>query len=83
MVIADGNDVGASVIPEIVDLGIAQSYRGYYPHHISHFRAPWVFKNPDDAPEPVWPGTINGTEFGRHSLEEFCRPWIELAGQGG
>jgi hypothetical protein len=46
MVIADGNDVGARVIPEIVDLGIAQSCRGYYPHYISHFRAPWVFKNP-------------------------------------
>ena len=82
MVIADGNDVGARVIPEIVDLGIAQSCRGYYPHYISHVRAPWVFTNPDDAPEPVWPGIINGKEFGRRSLEEFYRPWIELAGQG-
>lgn len=82
LVIADGNDVGNTVIPEIVDLKIAQSCRGYYPHYISHFRAPWVFKTPDDAPEPVWPGTIDGKEFGRGSLEAYYRPWIELAEQG-
>jgi endoglucanase len=81
LVIADGNDVGNTVIPEIVDLKIAQSCRGYYPHYISHFRAPWVFKNPDDAPEPVWPGTIDGKKFERGSLEAYYRPWIELAEQ--
>ncbi len=31
LVIADGNNVGSSVIPEIIDLDIAQSCRGYNP----------------------------------------------------
>ncbi|MDO8930466.1 MAG: cellulase family glycosylhydrolase, partial [Bacteroidota bacterium] len=53
LVVADGNDVGASVIPEITDLNIAQSCRGYFPHYISHYRASWVFKNPDDSPKVV------------------------------
>jgi len=82
LIVADGNDVGTTVIPEITDLGIAQSCRGYFPHYISHYRAPWVFKDPETAPAPVWPGTIDGKEFGRHSLEAFYQPWIELVQQG-
>jgi len=82
LVIADGNNVGSDVIPEIFDLNIGQSCRGYFPHYISHYRAPWVFKNPDDAPEPVWPGTINGKEFSRKSLEEVYVPWIDAVKQG-
>lgn len=82
LVIADGNDVGASVIPEIADLDIAQSCRGYYPHYISHYRAPWVYKNPDDAPKPVWPGMIDGQNFSRKNLEDLYQPWIELVKKG-
>lgn len=82
MIIADGNNVGNSVIPEITDLGIAQSCRGYYPHYISHYQAPWVFKDPSTAPTPVWPGTIEGKKFGREQLEEYYQPWIDLKNKG-
>jgi endoglucanase len=82
MVVADGNDGGSLVIPEITDLDIAQSCRGYYPHYVSHYRASWVWKNPDDAPMPVWPGKIDGKEFGRKTLEDFYQPWINLKNQG-
>jgi endoglucanase len=80
--VADGNDVGSSAIPEIADLDIAQSCRGYFPHYISHYRAPWVYKNPDTAPMPVWPGTIDNKYFGRESLEKLYAPWIELVKKG-
>lgn len=53
LVIADGNDVGNSVIHEITDLDIAQSCRGYFPHAISHYQAPWANKNPELCPVPV------------------------------
>lgn len=82
LVVADGNDVGSAVIPEITDLDIAQSCRGYFPHYVSHYRASWVWKNPDEAPVPVWPGTIDGKHFGRETLEEFYKPWIELKNKG-
>lgn len=82
LVIADGNSGGSNVIPEITDLNIAQSCRGYFPHYISHYRAPWVFKNPDDAPKPVWPGIIEGKSYSRKNLEEMYQPWIELVKQG-
>ncbi len=82
LVVADGNDVGSSVIPEITDLNIAQSCRGYFPHYISHYRASWVFKNPDDSPKVVWPGVIDGKHFSRKNLEELYQPWIDLVKQG-
>ena len=82
LVLADGNNGGSSVTPELSDLKVAQSCRGYYPGDVSHYRAPWVWKNPDDAPVPVWPGTIKGKEFGRKNLEEFYRPWTELVQKG-
>ena len=82
LVVADGNHGGALVVPELVDLPLAQSCRGYYPHYVSHYRASWVWKNPDDAPMPVWPGTINGEPFNRDVLETFYQPWIDLVKQG-
>jgi aryl-phospho-beta-D-glucosidase BglC (GH1 family) len=82
LIIADGNSGGSNVIPELTDLNIAQSCRAYYPHYISHYQAPWVWKDPSKAPTPVWPGMIEGNKFGREQLEEFYKPWIELLGKG-
>ncbi|MFA9391865.1 MAG: glycoside hydrolase family 5 protein [Prolixibacteraceae bacterium] len=82
MIVADGNDVGSSVIPEITDLNIAQSCRGYFPHYISHYQAPWAMKDPENAPTPVWPGEIDGRYYSRIDLEKLYEPWINLVKQG-
>jgi len=82
LIIADGNDIGNSVIPEIIDLNIAQSCRGYKPAYISHYKAPWAFKNIDNLPEPVWPGKMGDEHWDRSRLEKYYAPWIELARKG-
>jgi endoglucanase len=82
LIIADGNNVGNSVIPEITDLDIAQSCRGYNPGIISHYKAPWANKNPDSLPEPKWPGQVGDRYLSRQLLEEYYRPWIELTKSG-
>ncbi|HVT72001.1 MAG TPA: cellulase family glycosylhydrolase [Lacunisphaera sp.] len=96
LIIADGNAMGASVTPELIDLGIAQSCRGYNPATVSHYRAPWAFKEVEHMPRPVWPGDLEWREtdaatgrvrtrvehLGRPMLEDFYRPWLELLGQG-
>jgi len=82
LVIADGNSVGNQVTPELKDLNIAQSCRGYFPGYISHYKAPWANKDPERCPTPVWPGTINGEQFGKSRLEAYYQPWIKLA-EGG
>ncbi len=82
LIIADGNNVGGDVTPELIELNIAQSCRGYYPHYISHYQAPWVWKDPSLAPKPVWPGKMDGKDFGREQLEELYKPWIDLLSKG-
>ncbi len=82
LVIADGNDTGSTVIPEITDLDIAQSCRGYNPGLISHYKAPWAFKDPESLPEPKWPGQVGDKYLGRQLLEDFYKPWIELVKSG-
>jgi aryl-phospho-beta-D-glucosidase BglC (GH1 family) len=82
LVIADGNRVGTQVTPELKDLNIGQSCRGYYPGAISHYKAPWANKDPEKCATPVWPGTMNGEHFDRAKLEKHYQPWIELANSG-
>lgn len=82
LIIADGNNVGNTVIPEITDLNIAQSCRGYNPGIISHYKAPWANKDPDSLPEPKWPGQVGDRYLSRDLLEEYYKPWIELAKSG-
>jgi endoglucanase len=82
LIIADGNSVGNTVIPELYDLDIAQSCRGYNPGIISHYKAPWANKDPDHLPEPKWPGQVGDRYLDRSLLENYYKPWIELAKQG-
>ncbi len=82
LVIADGNSVGNNVIPEITDLNIAQSCRGYYPHAISHYKAPWASKDPEHMALPKWPGQVGDQNLNRGMLEAYYNPWIELSKQG-
>ena len=82
LIIADGNNVGNNVIPEITDLNIAQSCRGYNPGIISHYKAPWANRDPDSLPEPKWPGQVGDRYLSRALLEEYYKPWIDLAKSG-
>jgi aryl-phospho-beta-D-glucosidase BglC (GH1 family) len=82
VVLADGNNVGNLVTPELKDLNVAQSCRGYYPGYISHYKAPWANRDPEHNPTPVWPGTMNGKEFGKAQLEAYYKSWIALAQSG-
>ena len=82
LIIADGNNVGREVIPEIIDLDIAQSCRGYNPGIISHYKAPWVYKETENLPVPKWPGQVGDQYLSRVMLEEMYRPWIDLVEKG-
>jgi endoglucanase len=82
LVIADGNNVGKDVIPEIIDLNLAQSCRGYAPGIVSHYQAPWVYKDPNSVPAPTWPVKDNNEDWDRTRLEKFYAPWVDLARKG-
>lgn len=82
LIIADGNNIGREVITEITDLDIGQSCRGYVPGIISHYKAPWVFKETDNLPQPKWPGQVGDQYLSREMLEKEYAPWIDLVNKG-
>lgn len=82
LVIADGNQVGTRVIPEIAHLPIGQSCRGYHPGIISHYKAPWAMKDIDNLPPLKYPGQVGDQYLSRDMLEEFYEPWIQLVKSG-
>jgi endoglucanase len=81
-IIADGNNGGSDVVPELADLNIGQSCRGYQPFEISHYKAPWVYPDKSYQPTPLWPGMVGGRYFSRAMLEEFYKPWIDMVNNG-
>jgi aryl-phospho-beta-D-glucosidase BglC (GH1 family) len=82
LVIADGNQIGTQVIPEITHLPIGQSCRGYYPGIISHYGASWAMKDINNLPELKYPGMVGDRYLSREMLEEFYKPWIDLVQSG-
>ena len=82
LIVADGNNGGNTVIPELADLNMAQSCRGYYPGAISHYKAPWANKDVTNLPEPKWPGRVGEVDFNKSMLQTFYQPWIDLAKSG-
>lgn len=57
LIIADGSSWGRMPVPELADLKMAQSTRGYTPMGVSLYRASWI-RDADKMPEPTWPVKI-------------------------
>ena len=82
LVIIDGLKTGNEPVPEVTDLGVGQSCRGYIPAGISHYRAGWVDKK-STFPEPIWPDEQGKTHrWDRQRLEEHYARWANLAKKG-
>ncbi len=82
LVIADGNNVGNDPVPELASLNLGQSCRGYFPHAISHYKAPWANKEPDKLPVPQYPGQTGNQYLNREMIERYYKPWIDLMKSG-
>lgn len=82
LVIANGNGGGGIAVPELADLELSQSCRGYNPMIISHFEAPWVYKDAETLTPPTWPGEYNGQQLNREMIERYYQPWFDLMESG-
>lgn len=80
-VVIDGLAGGHLAMPELADLGVVHSGRGYQPMPVSHHGANWWtgWKGHD----PVYPGgDWNGHAWNREVLHEFYKPWRDVAAKG-
>ncbi len=81
-IVIDGLGGGHLAMPELADLGVVHSGRGYQPMAISHYRATWWSEHAG-LPVPVYPGLAwNGIRWDRDALREFYRPWREVEAMG-
>jgi endoglucanase len=85
LVVADGLDLGQTPVPELVDLGVAQSTRGYLPKAVSHYTATWVPKEEFESfAVPTWPlKDDKGRTWDKERLRSvLIEPWRRLAEKG-
>ncbi|KAB8141838.1 glycoside hydrolase family 5 protein [Chloroflexia bacterium SDU3-3] len=81
-IVIDGVGGGHLAMPELADLGVIHSGRGYQPMPVSHHKAQW-WDGAATAPAPVYPGVVwHGVAWDRDVLREFYQPWRDVAAQG-
>jgi endoglucanase len=80
-IVIDGLEGGHVAMPELADLGVVHSGRGYQPMSVSHHGATWW--TGWKGFEPIYPGgDWDGRAWDRNTLHEFYEPWRELASRG-
>jgi endoglucanase len=80
-IVIDGLDGGHLAMPELADLGVVHSARGYQPMSVSHFKAPW-WPGHVGLPEPAYPCQDGQRRWDLAGLREFYAPWRAVAAQG-
>ncbi len=85
LIFADGVDLGQTPLPELADLKIAQSTRGYLPKAVSHYQATWVAPGEfESLAPPAWPFVDRcGTVWDRERLRrELIHKWRPISRRG-
>lgn len=82
-VVIDGLDAGNTPCPDLADLGLVQSCRGYWPSPLTHHRAWWA--GDPLTPAPAWPAPANESEglpWTPESLDLRFASWLALQRAG-
>jgi endoglucanase len=81
-IVIDGLGGGSIAMPELADLGVVHSGRGYQPHAVSHWQASW-WDGWEQAPSPNYPGLLfEGKHWDEHTLRDAYQPWLEVEAMG-
>lgn len=81
-IVIDGLAGGYLAIPELADLGVTHSARGYHPMPVSHYQASW-WPGHRSAPAPQYPGLHwQGRVWNRVALRESYRTWRKVEKRG-
>lgn len=81
-IILDGLCGGNEAMPELADLGVVHSTRGYQPMAVTHYQAEWC-ADVKGIEKPVYPGTDwDGKKWDKNTIKEHYAPWKELSDKG-
>ena len=78
----DGLGGGNLAMPELSDLNLTMSTRGYQPMAVTHYKASWCEETKGMA-EPVYPNTLYaGKTWNIDAIRAHYEPWAALAKNG-
>ena len=81
-IVIDGLDGGNLAMPELADLDVIQSGRGYQPMSVTHYQASW-WSGHKGLKMPVYPNTDwDEKKWTRETIRDFYQPWINLEKMG-
>jgi len=81
-IVIDGLGGGHLAMPELADLGVTHSGRGYQPMPVSHHNAAW-WDGHTTAPAPMYPGQRwDEKVWNRDTLRDFYQPWRDVQASG-
>jgi endoglucanase len=81
-IVIDGLDAGQATIPELSDLDVTHSGRGYEPRNLTHYEARW-WPGYRGQPVPEYPGTqFAGKIWDKDTLARLYQPWRDVEAQG-
>jgi endoglucanase len=77
-IVIDGLGGGYLSLPELADLGVTHSGRGYHPMPVSHHKATW-WADHVSSPAPLYPGLKwQGRRWDRNALRDSYKSWREV-----
>lgn len=78
----DGLGGGHLAMPELADLGVIHSGRGYQPMPVSHWGASW-WTGWQAADGPIYPGVVwDGKAWDKATMHDHYAPWRAVAARG-
>jgi len=81
-IVINGLGGGNVAMPELADLGVIHSGRGYQPMPVSHWGASW-WDGWKDAEGPIYPGVEwEGKTWDKQTIHDHYTPWREVEAQG-
>jgi aryl-phospho-beta-D-glucosidase BglC (GH1 family) len=80
-IVINGLAGGHLAMPELTDLEVIHSGRGYQPMSVSHYKADW-WAGSVNLPAPEHPSNYNGQRWDREALWNFYAPWRKVEAMG-
>jgi aryl-phospho-beta-D-glucosidase BglC (GH1 family) len=81
-IVIDGLGGGNLAMPELADLDVTHSGRGYQPMPVSHHQAEW-WSGHATAPAPEYPGVRwDDRTWDRDTLRAYYQPWRDVEARG-
>lgn len=78
-IVIDGLGGGHIAMPELADLDVIHSGRGYQPMPVSHYKADWWPDHTLVKETPIYPNTEwAGKLWNKDVLREFYQPWRDV-----